>query len=87
MTHAKWPVHPDRIKYSITCRPDCGPTFGLFDIKLIDMCTSIDLPLSHTNLGHTCPHKNYSINTFEAKRFLTGLESFQLREIKVYKKG
>ena len=78
--------HPDRIKHAITCRPDCGPTFGLFDVKLIDMCSSINLSLSYTNLGHTYPHKNYAMNTFEAKRFLAGLESFLLREIEVYKK-
>jgi hypothetical protein len=68
---------------AIDCDARDGPTFGC-DIFIADNANTTNE--SHSNLGFTYKHPQYTLGTIEAQSFLAGSFHFQLDEIEVYQK-
>ena len=80
----KMRIRPEKIKYAITCLPDCGPIFGMGDIHIADRADF--LFSSYAHLSNSYMHQAYEKNSIEARALLGGLPLFNLSEIEVYKK-
>ena len=78
-------IDPNNHKYAIRCSTVHGPTFGGgHDIHIVNNANTT--MHSHSNLGFSYKHPQYTNETNEAKIFLAGSIQFQLDEIEVYKK-
>jgi hypothetical protein len=79
---------PIKIKWSrnngIFCNTPYGPTFGAYDLYIVDKSNTNTT--SFSNLGHSYSHPDYRFETNEAKSFLAGSYYFQVSEIEVYTK-